>query len=119
MRQPEERASSARRTPSTPTAPDSVGRPPRRATRNSLSQRFSRLVMTAFEARGDLPGEDMMGSVAGERKERKEFTQRALRAQRARRRKGRKLKDKAMTSARLQAGPAKQASDIAWGGSVW
>src|SRR5256885_1457829 len=47
MRQPELSASSTSRAPSTPTAPDSVGSPPRRATRNSLSQRLSRLVSTA------------------------------------------------------------------------
>src|SRR6266436_2062333 len=44
MRQPERSASSTRRAPSTPTNPFSVGRPPRRAMRNSLSQRLSRLV---------------------------------------------------------------------------
>src|SRR5436190_6354205 len=68
MRQPDESASSARRTPSTPTAPDSVGRPPRRATRNSLSQRFSRLEMTVFAVRADLPGEGMKARVAENRK---------------------------------------------------
>src|SRR5205814_1929152 len=51
MRQPELSASSTSRAPSTPTAPDSVGNPPRRATRNSLSQRLSRLMSTA-----DAPG---------------------------------------------------------------
>src|SRR5713101_5273380 len=44
MGQPERRASSTRRAPSTPTKPDSVGRPPRSAMRNSFSQRLSRLV---------------------------------------------------------------------------
>src|SRR5229473_3251052 len=62
MRQPERRASSASRTPSTPTKPSSVGRPPRRATRNSLSQRLSRLVRSAGSPAGRalravLPGE--------------------------------------------------------------
>src|SRR5690242_21922381 len=59
MRQPERRASSVRRAPSTPTHPDSVGKPPRRAMRNSLSQRLSRLAMTPGLARvrGDLEGE--------------------------------------------------------------
>src|SRR4029077_18490603 len=47
MGQPERSASSTRRTPSTPTNPLSVGSPPRRATRNSLSQRLSRLVISA------------------------------------------------------------------------
>src|ERR1700682_2145697 len=47
MRQPERRASSTSLTPSTPTNPFCVGRPPRRATRNSLSQRLSRLVRSA------------------------------------------------------------------------
>src|SRR5215469_5001260 len=51
MGQPERSASSTRRRPSTPTKPPSVGRPPRRATRNSLSQRLSRLVRSA-----DSPG---------------------------------------------------------------
>src|SRR5260221_14031920 len=64
MRQPDESASSARRTPSTPTAPDSVGRPPRSATRNSLSQRFSRLEMRAVAAREDLPVGGMTGRLA-------------------------------------------------------
>src|SRR5260370_17881390 len=61
MRQPERSASSTRRTPSTPTKPPSVGRPPRKATRNSLSQRLSRLVRSAGSPteralRADLPG---------------------------------------------------------------
>src|SRR5712664_330362 len=62
MRQPERSASSTSRTPSTPTKPFSVGKPPRRATRNSLSQRLSRLVRSAapFAAerllRAALPG---------------------------------------------------------------
>src|SRR5215467_1371653 len=47
MGQPERSASSTRRTPSTPTKPDSVGKPPRRAMRNSLSQRLSRLARIA------------------------------------------------------------------------
>src|SRR6267143_5378790 len=47
MRQPERSASSTSRAPSTPTNPFSVGRPPRSAMRNSLSQRLSRLVMSA------------------------------------------------------------------------
>src|SRR2546427_547354 len=46
MRQVERNASSTRRTPSTPTLPDSVGSPPRRAMRKSLSQRLSLLVST-------------------------------------------------------------------------
>src|SRR6266849_3872499 len=62
MRQPERSASSTRRKPSTPTNPLSVGRPPRRATRNSLSQRLSRLVRRAGSPaergpRADLPGD--------------------------------------------------------------
>src|SRR5258708_35308075 len=61
MRQPERSASSTSLTPSTPTKPFSVGRPPRRAMRNSLSQRLSRLVRSvgspAWEGlRADLPG---------------------------------------------------------------
>ena len=68
MGQPERKASSTRRTPSTPTEPDSVGRPPRSAIRNSLSQRFSRLVRTPGATEGaalraDLPGEAIKGSV--------------------------------------------------------
>src|SRR6266403_1753609 len=47
MRQPESSASSTSRAPSTPTNPFSVGSPPRSAMRNSLSQRLSRLVMSA------------------------------------------------------------------------
>src|SRR6266404_979301 len=47
MRQPERRASSTSLTPSTPTNPFCVGKPPRRATRNSLSQRLSRLVRSS------------------------------------------------------------------------
>src|ERR1700687_4458667 len=47
MGQPERSASSTRRRPSTPTYPFSVGRPPRRAMRNSFSQRLSRLVRSA------------------------------------------------------------------------
>src|SRR5260370_23532658 len=47
MEQPERRASSTRRTPSTPTKPSSVGRPPGRCTRNALSQRLVRLVRSA------------------------------------------------------------------------
>jgi hypothetical protein len=62
MRQPEERASSTRRSPSTPTLPDSVGRPPRRAMRKSLSQRLSRLERRADEE--DLEGVAIGGSVA-------------------------------------------------------
>src|SRR5260370_34439195 len=50
MAQPERKASSTRRTPSTPTKPDSVGRPPRKARRNSFSQRLSRLVIAAGAA---------------------------------------------------------------------
>src|SRR2546430_12670209 len=69
MRQAELSASSTRRAPSTPTAPDSVGRPPRRAIRNSLSQRLSRLVSTAGAAdargvRAALLGVAITGSVA-------------------------------------------------------
>src|SRR6266481_6953217 len=61
MRQPERSASSTRRTPSTPTKPFSVGKPPRRATRNSLSQRLSQLVRSAGSPAGralraDFPG---------------------------------------------------------------
>src|SRR5262245_28037834 len=62
MGQPERRASSTRRAPSTPTKPDSVGRPPRSAMRNSLSQRLSRLVRSAADSpslrtlRAALPG---------------------------------------------------------------
>src|SRR6267142_2112978 len=52
MRQPESSASSASRAPSTPTNPSSVGRPPRRAMRNSLSQRLSRLLMSAGSPTG-------------------------------------------------------------------
>src|SRR6266853_1591334 len=60
MQHPERSASSTRRTPSTPTNPSSVGRPPRKATRNSLSQRLSRLVRSAGSpdgraVRADLP----------------------------------------------------------------
>src|ERR1700674_1545275 len=47
MGQPESSASSTRRRPSTPTDPFSVGRPPRKAMRNSFSQRLSRLVRSA------------------------------------------------------------------------
>src|SRR5438552_18702230 len=47
MRQPERRDSSTSLTPSTPTKPPSVGTPPRRAIRKSLSQRLSRLVSSA------------------------------------------------------------------------
>src|SRR5712664_2243112 len=47
MRQPERSASSTSLAPSTPTNPFSVGRPPRRAMRNSLSQRLSRLLRSA------------------------------------------------------------------------
>src|SRR5277367_6718065 len=71
MRQPEVSASSTSRTPSTPTAPDSVGRPPRSAVRNSLSHRLSRLVSTPgaeagalAASRADLPGVAIKGSVA-------------------------------------------------------
>ncbi len=68
MRQPERSASSTRRTPSTPTEPDSVGRPPRSAMRNSLSQRLSRLVRTPGTAvlaavRAGLPGVAIAGRV--------------------------------------------------------
>src|SRR5713226_4372247 len=61
MRHPERSASSTSRTPSTPTKPFSVGRPPRRATRNSLSHRLSRLARSAGSPpgralRADLPG---------------------------------------------------------------
>src|SRR5215831_10045945 len=60
MGQAERRASSTRRGPSTPTAPDSVGSPPRKAMRNSLSHRLSREEMGAEElARGALEGVDM------------------------------------------------------------
>src|SRR6267378_3825215 len=52
MWQPERRASSTSLTPSTPTNPFCVGRPPRRATRNSLSQRLSRLVRSAASFAG-------------------------------------------------------------------
>src|SRR5260370_42478695 len=52
MRQPERSASSTSLTPSTPTKPFSVGTPPRRATRNSLSQRLSRLVRRAASFAG-------------------------------------------------------------------
>src|SRR5882724_4839374 len=52
MRQPERSASSTSRAPSTPTNPFSVGRPPRRAMRNSLSQRLSRLVRSAGSPTG-------------------------------------------------------------------
>src|SRR5690242_3380816 len=52
MGHPDRRASSTRRTPSTPTKPLSVGNPPRSAMRNSLSQRLSRLVSSA----DSLPG---------------------------------------------------------------
>src|SRR5260370_33370880 len=52
MGQPERRACSTRRTPSTPTNPASVGRPPRKAMRNSLSQRLSRLVRSAASFAG-------------------------------------------------------------------
>src|SRR5713226_7508271 len=52
MRHPERSASSASLTPSTPTKPFSVGTPPRRATRNSLSQRLSRLVSTVASFAG-------------------------------------------------------------------
>src|ERR1700693_1785893 len=52
MRQPESSASSTRRAPSTPTNPFSVGRPPRSAMRNSLSQRLSRLLMSAGSPAG-------------------------------------------------------------------
>ena len=45
MERVERSASSTNRRPSTPMQPEAVGRPPRRATRKSLSQRFSRLVM--------------------------------------------------------------------------
>src|SRR5262245_1746962 len=56
-------ASSTRRGPSTPPAPDSVGRPPRSAMRNSLSHRLSREEMRAEElARGALKGVDMQAS---------------------------------------------------------
>src|SRR5690242_15033731 len=50
MGHPERSASSTSRGPSTPTKPLSVGKPPRRAMRNSLSQRLSRLVSS-----GDSP----------------------------------------------------------------
>src|ERR1700730_5862957 len=69
MRQPDRSASSTRRTPSTPTLPDSVGRPPRRAMRNSLSQRLSRLVIVLARGLGGrgpraaLTGEAIPGSV--------------------------------------------------------
>ena len=61
MRHPERRAYSTRRTPSTPTQPDSVGRPPRRAMRKVFSQRLSRLerIAGALEGRAkraSLPG---------------------------------------------------------------
>src|SRR5215472_2245259 len=63
MGQAERRASSTRRGPSTPTAPDSVGSPPRKAMRNSLSHRLSREEMGAEElARGALEGVDMRAS---------------------------------------------------------
>src|SRR5215470_6540731 len=63
MGQAERRASSTRRGPSTPTAPDSVGSPPRKAMRNSLSHRLSRDEMGAEElARGALEGVDMRAS---------------------------------------------------------
>src|SRR5713101_9526421 len=52
MRQPERSASSTSLTPSTPTNPFSVGSPPRNATRNSLSQRLSRLVRSAASLAG-------------------------------------------------------------------
>src|SRR5690242_503475 len=52
MRQSERRASSTSRTPSTPTNPFSVGSPPRRAMRNSFSQRLSRLVRSAGSPTG-------------------------------------------------------------------
>src|SRR5882724_5263098 len=62
MAEVERRASSTRRGPSTPTAPDSEGMPPRRAMRNSLSQRLSRLEIMAGsgeEERGELRREGM------------------------------------------------------------
>ena len=63
MGQAERRASSTKRGPSTPTAPDSVGSPPRKAMRNSLSHRLSREEMGAEElARGALEGVDMRAS---------------------------------------------------------
>src|SRR5262245_38893515 len=68
MGQAERSASSTRRGPSTPTAPDSEGSPPRRAIRNSLSHLLSREEMgagkdacAAARARGDLEGVDILG----------------------------------------------------------
>src|SRR6266481_6164756 len=52
MGQPESSASSTRRAPSTPTNPFSVGRPPRSAIRNSLSQRLSRLLISVGSPAG-------------------------------------------------------------------
>src|SRR6266700_4185721 len=52
MRHPDRSASSTSLTPSTPTKPFSVGRPPRRAMRNSFSQRLSRLVRSAGSPEG-------------------------------------------------------------------
>src|SRR5258705_3860335 len=52
MGQPESSASSTSRAPSTPTNPFSVERPPRRAMRNSLSQRLSRLLRSAGSSLG-------------------------------------------------------------------
>src|SRR5215467_11536529 len=52
MGQPERKASSTRRTPSTPTKPPSFGKPPRSAMRNSLSQRLSRLVRRTHSPAG-------------------------------------------------------------------
>jgi hypothetical protein len=63
MRQVERRASSTRRGPSTPTEPSSEGRPPRRAMRNCLSQRLSRLVRRSGEAAG-LGAEGIGGRLA-------------------------------------------------------
>src|SRR5215469_9433448 len=59
-RQPERKASSTSRTPSTPTAPLSVGTPPRSAARNSFSQRFSRLAITPAK----VPRESAVASVS-------------------------------------------------------
>jgi hypothetical protein len=66
MRQPERRASSVRRTPSTPTAPDSVGRPPRSAMRKAFSQRLSRLDRIPAAAPPALEAPDAYELLVGE-----------------------------------------------------